>query len=54
MTRIYALCFTLVFLTSCGVDGAPTRPEVTSTTKIGYNSKTGSFSKTIIGVEFGL
>jgi hypothetical protein len=54
MTRICMAFLMLVFLASCGVDGAPTRPEVTSTTKIGYNSKTGSFSKTIIGVEFDL
>ncbi len=40
-------------LTACGVDGAPVKPTVTTSTTIGYNSRTGPFNRTTIGIELG-
>ena len=40
-------------LTACGVDGKPLKPTYTTQTTIGYNSRTGAFNKTTLGVQFG-
>jgi hypothetical protein len=49
---IVALLATLT-LAACGVDGAPVKPTVTTSTTIGYNSATGPFNRTTIGIEVG-
>jgi len=40
-------------LAACGADGEPETPKFSTKTTIGYNSATGAFNKTTIGVEFG-
>ncbi len=52
MKQIAAITI-LVMLAGCGVDGAPQKPRYTTETTIGFNSKTGAFNRTKIGVEFG-
>lgn len=51
MIRISVLLSAFAFLVACGVDGEPLTPEYTTSTTIGYNSKTGSFTKTSIGID---
>jgi len=41
-------------LAACGVDGEPTAPKVSAKTTIGFNSKTGVYNNTSLGVEFKL
>lgn len=43
----------LAVVTACGVDGEPVKPRYTTETTIGYNSRTGAFNRTVVGVEFG-
>jgi len=52
MRLIFALTGLLV-LAGCGVDGEPLTPTYSTTTTIGYNSRTGPFSNTTVGVQFG-
>lgn len=50
VTGFALMAFVLV---ACGADGKPVKPTYTTQTTIGYNSSTGAFNKTRIGVEFG-
>ena len=43
----------LAVLVSCGVAGEPQTPRYSTETSVGYNSKSGPFSKTKFSVEFG-
>lgn len=44
--------FLAVFgLAACGVDGQPVTPKYSSKTTVGYNSKTGPFSSTSVGID---
>lgn len=50
--RIIAV-FMVTGLAACGVDGEPTPPKVTGSTTVGFNTSSGAFSSTEIGVHFG-
>ncbi len=43
----------LMALSACGVDGVPLKPRYSAQTTVGYNSSTGPFNKTTLGVQFG-
>ncbi len=53
MKLIVTACFAALVLASCGADGEPTAPKVTTQTTIGYNSVTGLFNNTSIAIEVG-
>lgn len=53
MTRIATLLPALALLAACGADGAPVKPVYTAKQTIGYNSVTGSFTRTEFGVCVG-
>ncbi len=43
----------LLALAGCGVDGAPLKPSYSVETKVGYNSATGPFNSTVLGIQLG-
>ncbi len=51
MMRLIFTLAVLSVLAGCGADGKPLKPTYTTETTIGYNSRTGPFNKTVIGVE---
>ncbi len=53
MKALIAALAGLLVLTACGVDGEPVKPSYSTKTTFGYNSKTGSFNRTSIGVTIG-
>ena len=53
MKRLMIVLLGTAFLSSCGVDGEPVKPSYSTETTIGYNSRTGAFNNTTIGVRFG-
>lgn len=53
MRTVLMLVVFVFALASCGVDGKPLTPTTTAQTTVGFNSSTGTFSRTSIGVEFG-
>ncbi len=53
MKRPMPVLFVLLALAACGVDGEPLKPSYSAETTIGYNSRTGPFNQTSIGVRFG-
>ena len=53
MKAMIAALVGLLVLTACGVDGEPVKPSYSTKTTIGYNSRTGAFNKTTIGITIG-
>jgi len=53
MKPAFAVLSLAILLAACGADGAPIAPKYSAETSIGYNSKTGPFSQTKLGVCFG-
>ena len=47
------IALSLLSLAACGADGAPLTPKYSLSQTVGFNSTTGTFQKTVIGVEFG-
>ena len=41
------------FLAACGADGEPVKPVFSGSQTFGVNSKTGTFTKSQLGVCFG-
>ena len=54
MNKAIVFAVIALALTGCGVDGAPSQPEVSGKTTFGVNSKTGAFSETEIGISIDL
>ena len=52
MKRTLSLLIAGVFLVSCGVDGAPTRPTITGFTKVGIATSEGLITDTDVSVVF--
>lgn len=53
MTRLITGLVAALLLAACGADGEPLTPRFNTETTIGYNSTTGAFNRTVLGVEFG-
>ena len=43
----------LLFLAACGADGKPIAPKYSVETTVGYNSATGPFNETVLGICVG-
>ena len=54
MIRFVGFAMLSSLLISCGADGAPVKPILSATTKIGVGSKSGAIAKTSIGLSVGL
>ncbi len=53
MTRLIAGLLTACLLAACGADGEPLTPRYSAKTTIGFNSKTGAYNNTELGIHFG-
>ncbi|WP_417256824.1 hypothetical protein [Celeribacter halophilus] len=54
MKPVIAALIVVMGLSACGVDGEPSKPEISARTTVGVNSGSGGYTDTELNIHFPL